>query len=104
MPVYDFPNYEKRFEQIVFTAEEFGGKEGLYNAVAQQLRLLMDSGYIAVVRLDEVDIVVIEFEHNERLNPWGGATPVWLMEDEEFRAFNIDDEDCMQCEEVLCRE
>ena len=94
---------KKRFEQIVFTEEQFKDQVGLYHAVAQQLRLLMDAGYIAVVRLDEVGIIVIEYEHNERFDPWGVANPYWLTEDE-LLTIDYSNESYSKYEEVLCGE
>lgn len=81
----------KSYNHIVFTIDNFDSKEELYIAVAKQLQLLLDGGYITVVRLDETDIVVIEFEHDENFGAWGCANPVWITQEEEFYLENRDE-------------
>ena len=88
---------EKRYEEIVFTEEQFGDTVDLYRAVKNQLQLLLDAGYTAVVRLDDVGIVVIQFQHDERFEPWGVASPVWLTEDEMLYLRDKDNEYCEEC-------
>lgn len=81
---------EKRYQEMVFSVEDYkydGAKarENMYNDIGKFLAILMKSGYIAVVREDETDIVVIEYEHNERFEYWGIANPAWITEEEKDR-------------------
>ena len=43
----------KRHETIVFSKKDRESKTELFERVGEQLRLLLDAGYIAVVRYDE---------------------------------------------------
>ena len=90
-------NDEKRYQRIVFCMDEFGGtKEGLFEAVAQQLKLLLESNHVAVVRYDEpaLGIVVIDFEHDEHYGDvWGIANPYWITEEELWSLENSDEEE-----------
>ena len=87
---------EKRCQRIVFCMDEFGGtKEGLFEAVAQQLRLLLESNHVAVVRYDEpgLGIVIIDFEHDEYFDAWGIANPYWITEEELWSLENSEEEE-----------
>ena len=80
-----------RYSQIVFTKGDYDGDiDKLFEAVGTQLKLLLNAGYVAVVRYDEpgLGIVEIQFEHDEYLDPWGGYTPVWITEEEEQLIMN----------------
>lgn len=68
-----------RYESIVFTKDCFGDK--LWEKVGEQLKLLTEAGYICVVRDDDVNIIVIEFQHENRA--LGSAYPYWLYPEEE---------------------
>ena len=79
------------YEQIVFCKETYNDNaDELFNVVAKQLRLLLDAGYIAVVRYDEPSfgIVVIEYEHDEHEEAWGCANPIWCTAEEEDIVLN----------------
>ena len=71
------------FNTIVFTRECYNNdRDQLYQAVAQQLRLLMENNYVCKVYDDDVDIIVIEYEHDERKEPWGVTDLVWASSEE----------------------
>lgn len=73
-----------KLNEIVFSRGKDETKEELFQRVGEQLKLLLEAGYLAVVRYDEpgLGIVVIEFEHNEYLEPWGGNVPMWVTSEE----------------------
>lgn len=75
----------KKHETIVFSLDNYENKDELFNTIAKQLQLLLDAGYLAVVRYDEpgLGIIVIEFEHNEYLEFWGVNKPMWVTPEEE---------------------
>ena len=76
-----------RCQTIIFVADEKDTtRQLLFTKVAQQLKLLLEAGYVAIVKYDEpnMGIVVIEFEHDERFESWGVCSPVWVTEDEEW--------------------
>lgn len=75
----------KSYETVVFQKKDDETKEELFQRVGEQLRLLLEEGYLAVVRYDEpgLGIVVIEFEHDEHFEFWGCNQPVWITLEEE---------------------
>ena len=76
---------KRNYEQIAFSIEDYSSEEELFSVVAKQLNILLNAGYIAVVRYDgdpDLGVVVIEFEHNEIIDSWGVYNPYWLTEDE----------------------
>lgn len=68
-----------RYEQIVFTEEEFGDR--LWKAVSEQLKLLAEARYVCVVKEEEHGIVVIQFQYDRQ--EFGEAYPYWLYPEEE---------------------
>lgn len=85
---------EKLCQKIVFAKKDRETKEELFKKVGAQLQLLLDAGYYAVVRYDEpgLGIVVIEFEHNDFLEPWGSNIPMWVTSEEYEGVWRIRDE------------
>ena len=68
-----------RFETIVFTEEDCG--DNLWNVIGQQLKILSDAGYVCIVKLEDIGIVVIEFQCDDP--ELGCAYPYWLYPKEE---------------------
>lgn len=75
---------EPKYSQIVFSKERFTNEVEMFTEIGKQLQVLLHQGYIAVVRCDEpsIGITVIEFEHDEYLEPWGCSAPMWVTEEE----------------------
>lgn len=73
------------YNQIVLSREDFG--DDLWNVVGQQLSILTRAGNICVVYDDDVDIVIIQYEHDD-IHPkdnfgyYGVCNPIWLSYDE----------------------
>ena len=80
---------------VVFTDDAYNTDVYLWNDVARFLSLLMQNGYIAVVRKDEEGIFVVEYEHDETWEPWGCDNPRWINEEDyyEFECFKESNED-----------
>lgn len=84
---------EKRYQEIVFAIEAYSwnctkeeAREAMWKDIAKQLQLLIKNDYIAVVYDDDTDIIVIQYEHNEKHEGWGVSNPYWLTEEEYFKA------------------
>lgn len=75
---------ERCYEQIVIKQKDDETREDLFKKVAAQLQILLEEKYIAVVRYDEpgLGIIVIEFEHDNNLDDWGNALPMWVTHEE----------------------
>ncbi len=68
---------------IVFSTKRYdNNRDKMYQAIAKQLMILMDNECVCKVYDDDVDIVMIEFEHDEKKDYWGGMELCWLKEDE----------------------
>lgn len=71
------------FNTIVFARESYhNSRDQMYQAVAQQLRLLMENNYVCKIYDDDVDIIVIEYEHDEHKEPWGVTDLIWASPEE----------------------
>ena len=75
-----------RYNSVVYSSDRYFGsekekEEELWNSVRDQLKLLLNSGYIATVRLDETNIVVIDYNYDDE--SFGSPMPYWLYPEEE---------------------
>lgn len=92
----------KQHETIIFRKKDRETKEELFQRVGEQIRILLEEGYLAVVQYDEpgLGIIVVEFGPDDRFVHWGCSRPVWLTPEEE-EALRIsmskdDEENCCQ--------
>lgn len=76
-----------------------GNREEMYKDIARQLEMLMRNEYLCKVKAETIDIVTIEFEHDESVDPWGCPYLVWLNQEELERLEDdrITNEDCGMC-------
>lgn len=94
----------KEYNEIVFTQEQFDNDVNkMYDAIGKQIALLMKTENICVVYDDDTDIIVIEYEHNEKHDYFGVYQPMWLSPDEIeaieiCRANNCKEPDIKVCE------
>jgi hypothetical protein len=73
-----------KLNEIVFSRGKDETKEELFQRVGEQLKLLLEAGYLAVVRYDEpgLGIVAIDFEHDDTFESWGCVQPMWVTPEE----------------------
>lgn len=69
--------------EIVFTIERYNGdREKMFYAIAKQLAILMDNEYVCKIYDDDSDVIVIQFEHDNKKDDWGGEYLIWLTAEE----------------------
>lgn len=70
--------------QIVFALQEFNkDRTEMWSAITTLQCLLLKLGYVIKVRTDGVqDIIIVEYCHDEQLDPWGCASLEWLTNEE----------------------
>lgn len=81
---------DKMYETMVFAIENYQrdtdtveeARNAMWNDVAVFLRMLTKNDNIAVVYDDDVDIIIVQYEHNNKADDWGGYNPQWIDEDE----------------------
>ena len=75
--------------RIVFSRREYPDKSELYAAVAQQIRFLLESGYVLVAnKEDEVgDGIAIDYVMARHDDDW--PRPYWLMKNEMLAAADV---------------
>ncbi len=92
-----------KYQQIVLSQDSYNNdKDKLFEAIKDFLRIVLDSGHIAVIRYDEPElgIVEIQYEHDENIEPWGGYNPIWLNSDEEDMIICSREENCCDIEKI----
>ena len=69
--------------EMIFSKNKYGNsRDKMFQAIAQQLALLMENDYVCKVYDDDRDIIVIQYEHDEEKEYWGGMNLCWLTEEE----------------------
>ena len=83
---------DNRYQELVFGINQYKwnktdeeARELMWKDITKFLEMLTKNEYIAVVYDDDTDIIVVQFEHNERTDAWGAANPVWITEEEYSR-------------------
>lgn len=72
-----------KVNEIIFTKDRYGNnRDKMFEAIAQQLALLMTNDYVCKVYDDDTDIVVIQFENDENKHSFGGMELRWLTQEE----------------------
>lgn len=82
--------------EIVFYKDLYdNSRDKMYQAITKQLMILMENQYVCKVYDDDRDIVVVQFEHDERKDYWGGLDLCWLTakEVERLRAEKEEEEE-----------
>lgn len=73
----------KEYNQIVFTRAQFDNDVyKMYEAIGKQIALLMITDNICVIYDDDKDIIIIQYEHNDKHDYFGVHQPMWLSPDE----------------------
>jgi hypothetical protein len=69
--------------EIVFSKDLYdNSRDKMYQAISKQLMILMENQYVCKVYDDDIDIVVLQFEHDEKKDYWGGMELRWLTQEE----------------------
>ena len=69
--------------EIAFSKERYDNdRDKMMIAVAKQLDVLLKNNYVCKVREDDFEVIVIEFEHDNRVFDYGTPNLYWLTNDE----------------------
>lgn len=71
-----------KVNEMVFSINAYETADDMWQDITQFIRLLIKNEYIMTIRDDDVDVIVIEYEHNELIEYWGVVNPYWLSEEE----------------------
>ena len=72
-----------KVNEIVFSKDRYNdSREKMYEAVMKQLMLLMENEYTCKIYDDDIDTIVIQYEHNNRRDYWGTPDLCWLTQEQ----------------------
>lgn len=87
-----------KYQTMVFSIDRYSwntseeeARELMWKDISIFLRILFRNNNVAVIYDDETDIIVIQYEHNENVEAWGGAFPHWVTEDELWNIEYVDE-------------
>ena len=78
---------KKNCESMIFIRDKYKNEFEMWESVSLFIQMLMINDNICVIR-NEGEVIVVEYEHNEYLDYFGGPSPVWLEEDEQELLYN----------------
>ena len=78
---------KKNCESMIFIKDKYESDSEMWDAISLFIQMLMVNNNICAIH-DEGVVVVVEYGHDERLDYFGGPSPVWLEEDEQERLYN----------------
>ena len=78
---------KKNCESMIFIKDKYESDSEMWDAISLFIQMLMVNNNICAIH-DEGVVVVVEYGHDERLDYFGGPTPVWLEEDEQELLYN----------------
>lgn len=85
----------KLYEEMVFSTVYYGNKDDMWKDISLFIQLLVRNNYLAVIRDDDVDVIVVEFGHDENKEYWGCPRVEWIedSEDSDLNTYC----DCEEC-------
>ena len=84
----------KLYDEMVFSINNYNNKDEMWRDISLFIQLLVRNDYVAVIRDDDIDVIVVEFGHDENKEYWGCPRVEWI-EDSEDSELNT----CCDCEE-----
>lgn len=72
-----------RPQSLEFCSDAYETKEEFWKAVSDQLRLLTDQDYYALFRRDDLEVYVIEYEHDPHAEEWSDNRFMYVTSEEE---------------------
>lgn len=79
-----------KVNELVICKGDLETKEEFKQRLADAITVLLESGYICKVKLDETDIIVIEYEYADKA--FGSPYPYWLTP-EQVESIPIDSDE-----------
>ena len=75
-----------KVNEIVFVRDVYGNdRNKMWERITEQLKILMEQEYVCKIYDDDIDVIVIQYSHDEKKEGWGGEYPYWLTpEQKEF--------------------
>ena len=81
-----------KVNELVICKKDFETKEEFKQRLTEAITVLLESEYICKIRLDETDIIVIEYDYDDK--SYGSPYPYWLTPEQVERIpFDDDDSD-----------
>lgn len=69
--------------EMIFLHDRYKNQSEMYNDIGQFLNLILKNDNIATIHQEEDICTVIRYSHDDNIDYFGGATPVWLSDEEE---------------------
>lgn len=82
---------KKNCESMTFIRDKYENEFEMWESISLFIQMLMINDNICTIRNEGV-VIVVEYGHNERLDYFGGPSPVWLEEDEQGLVYDYREE------------
>ena len=68
----------KLYDEMVFSINSYNNKDEMLRDISLFIQLLVRNDYVAVIRDDDIDVIVVEFGHDENKEYWGCPRVEWV--------------------------
>ena len=97
---------EHLYNEIVFNIELYQynntyeeAKSLMWEDITKFLVILMKNDQVAVIRDDDTDIIVIQYNHDEHKESWGSLNPYWITDEDYDVHLYLKEHEGVACEE-----
>ena len=73
---------EKLYEEAVFTPDSYDDLDAMWEDITTFIRILLNNSYTVVIRDDDVDIIVVEYNYDTSKTDYGTPELEWITLDE----------------------
>lgn len=82
---------KKNYESMTFIRDEYDKEFEMWDSISTFVQMLMKNNKVCSIH-DEGVVVVVEYEHDERIKCFGGPALCWLDEEEQELLYNYREE------------
>lgn len=68
----------KHYDEMVFSINKYDSKDEMWRDISSFIQLLVRNDYLAVIRDDDIDVIVVEYGHDENKEYWGCPRVEWV--------------------------
>ena len=72
---------EKLYEEAVFTPDNYDDLDAMWEDITTFIRILLNNSYTVVIRDDDIDIIVVEYNYDTSKTDYGTPELEWITLD-----------------------
>lgn len=79
----DYSHIKDSFSgELVVAKQDDESDSEYFERIGEIINMLLENEYACIVKREETDITIIQYEHDESLDEWGCSVPMWVSDEE----------------------